>query len=153
MGENHFFVPKSDLLEPSLNLIGNVLLNGEGTPLMQCILAQFIARRHTHRLHIVLYKGHHCLIDDQQNIIDPRNDWSCKKMPDNFKAHPCSEQNILLTVVSRLYLCSLVEGQLKSLHTLTKIMSSLSQMNIEDLPYPVGNTFESETPLPEYESS
>mgnify|MGYP001402487287 CR=1 FL=1 len=59
-------------------------------------------------------------------------------MKNGMKAHACSDRNILLTVISNLYLAALTDGQMRVLHDLAQIMAVLSQMDINEFPYPLG---------------
>ena len=138
MREKNFYVPKNDVLDSDLSLIGSALYNGEGSPLILCIIAQVIANRYGHKFKIVLHKGHHCLIDSNKILIEPAQNWKITPLKEGMKAHLCSEKNLILTLVSNLYLSSLVEGQLSNLQIFSSMMAKLSAMDLKDFPYPVG---------------
>ncbi|MDD7985345.1 hypothetical protein PQO01_10310 [Lentisphaera marina] len=138
MKDKSYYVPKNDILDSGINLISSVLINGEGSPLMLCIIAQLLGRRFHWPFQIVLHKGHHCLIDNHKMLIEPAHNWKCTLIDEKIKAHPCSEKGLILTVIANLYLSALVEGQLKILHTLSTLMSKISNTELADFPYPIG---------------
>ncbi|WDE99237.1 hypothetical protein PQO03_15485 [Lentisphaera profundi] len=138
MKDKSYYAPKHDILDSGVNLISSVLINGEGSPLMLCIISQLLGRRFSTQFQIVLYKGHHCLIDAHKTLIEPANNWKTTLITEKIKAHPCSEQNLILTIIANLYLSALVEGQLKILHTLSSLMATLSDMDLTNFPFPIG---------------
>ena len=139
MKKKNFRVPTHDILDSSINMIGSTLLNGEGTSLILCVIAKYLGQRFDWDCTIILHKGHHCLIDGDNCLIDPMKGWSYKMMKEGMKAHACSDQNILLTVISNLYLAALTDGHMRILHDLAQIMAVLSHMDIKEFPYPLGN--------------
>lgn len=138
MKDKNYYVPKNDILDSGINLISSVLINGEGSPLMLCIISQLWGTRFSWPFQIVLHKGHHCLIDNNKMLIEPANNWKCSLIDEKIKAHPCTEKGLILTVIANLYLSALVEGQLKILHTLSTLMSKISKTDLADFPYPIG---------------
>lgn len=139
MRENTFNVPSEDILDPSLFLIYEVLASGLGTPLLLCIVTQKIGKLYNKNLTIVLHKGRHCLVDEHNSFIDPQNSWSVTKLKMNAKVYPCTNRDILLTLISQLYLSALLEGQLRVISFLSKVVAALSNSSLEDLPFPIGN--------------
>ncbi|EDM26538.1 hypothetical protein LNTAR_01982 [Lentisphaera araneosa HTCC2155] len=138
MKDKNYYVPKNDILDSGINLISSVLINGEGSPLMLCIISQLWGTRFSWPFQIVLHKGHHCLIDKNKMLIEPANNWKCSLIDEKIKAHPCTEKGLILTVIANLYLSALVEGQLKILHTLSTLMSKISKTELADFPFPIG---------------
>ncbi|MCH2205298.1 MAG: hypothetical protein MK132_05460 [Lentisphaerales bacterium] len=138
MREQNFSAPSDDILDPGLFLIYEVVAADLGNPLLLCIVTRQLALRQEKKLTIVLHKGRHCLIDDDNSFIDPHNSWAVTRLRNNFKVYPCTNRDILLTIISQLYLSALVEGHLRIISFLSQIMSALSNMSVDDFPYPVG---------------
>jgi len=138
MREQSFSCPNEDILDPGLFLIYEVLECSLGNPLLLCIIARQVAMKHQKRLTIVLHKGRHCLVSDESSFIDPQNGWSVTKLKQNAKVYPCTNRDILLTVISQLYLSALIEGQLRIIAFLSKMMAALSNTTVSEFPYPVG---------------
>jgi hypothetical protein len=138
MHEQNFSAPNEDILDPNLFLVYEVIASDLGNPLLLCIITQQVARNHNKKLTIVLHKGRHCLVDESNSFIDPQNSWSVTKLKLNAKVYPCTNRDILLTVISQLYLSALIEGQLRIISFLSRMMAALSNTEIEDFPYPVG---------------
>ncbi|MCM8538948.1 MAG: hypothetical protein NE328_01615 [Lentisphaeraceae bacterium] len=138
MREESFSCPSDDILDPSLFLIYEVLTCSLGNPLLLCVIARQLAMVHQKRLTIVLHKGRHCLVSDESSFIDPQNGWSVTKLKQNAKVYPCTNRDILLTVISQLYLSALIEGQLRIIAFLSKMMAALSDNSVSEFPYPVG---------------
>lgn len=139
MRESNFNVPSEDILDPSLFLIYEVLTSGLGNPLLLCIITQEIGKKFNKSLTTVLHKGRHCLVDERNSFIDPQNGWSVTKLKLNAKVYPCTNRDILLTLISQLYLSALIEGQLRVISFLSKVVAALSNGSIEELPFPVGS--------------
>ena len=138
MREQSFSCPNEDILDPGLFLIYEVITCSLGNPLLLCIIARQLAIKHQKRLTIVLHKGRHCLVSDESSFIDPQNGWSVTKLKQNSKVYPCTNRDILLTVISQLYLSALIEGQLRIIAFLSKMMAALSNNTVSEFPYPVG---------------
>jgi hypothetical protein len=138
MHEHGFCAPNEDILDPCLFLIYEVIASDLGNPLLLAIVAQQVARHHDKKLTIVLHKGRHCLVDEHSSFIDPQNGWSVTKLKLNSKVYPCTNRDILLTVISQLYLSALIEGQLRIISFLSRMMAALSNTSLEDFPFPVG---------------
>lgn len=138
MREQSFSCPNEDILDPGLFLVYEVLTCCLGNPLLMCIIARQLAAKHQKRLTIVLHKGRHCLVSDESSFIDPQNGWSVTKLKQNAKVYPCTNRDILLTVISQLYLSALIEGQLRIIAFLSKMMAALSNTTVNEFPYPVG---------------
>ena len=136
--EQNFSVPSDDILDPSLLLIFDVLDSNMGTPLLLCIAARRIAASNGTKLTLVLHRGRHCLIDEDRTFIDPFNGWSVSSLKRETKVYPCTNRDILLTVISQLYLSALVEGQLRVIFQLSQMMAALSDSKIENFPFPIG---------------
>ena len=128
-----------DMLDSAIHMIGSTLLNGEGSSLILCVIAKYLGKRFNWEATIILHKGHHCLIDKDNCIIDPQQKWSYRPLKEGIKAHACSDRNILLTLISNLYLDALTEGHMRILHDLAQVMAVLSQMDIQEFPYPIGD--------------
>jgi hypothetical protein len=138
MREQNFSVPADDILDPSLYLIYEVLASEMGNPLLLCVLTRQLALRNDVKFTIVLHKGRHCLIDDENSFLDPQNNWAITKLKDNVKIYPCTNRDILMTIISQLYLSALIEGQLRVISFLSQIMAALSNMSVNDFPFPIG---------------
>ena len=138
MREQNFSAPSDDILDPGLFLIYEVIASELGNPLLLCIITRQLALRHNKKLTIVLHKGRHCLVDEDSSFIDPHNGWAITKLKSNFKVYPCTNRDILLTIISQLYLSALIEGHLRIISFLSQIMAALSNMSVDEFPFPVG---------------
>ena len=139
MKENNFSTPSEDILDPSLFLINEVIICGLGNSLLLASIASLVAAKFNARFSIVLHKGRHCLVDENRMFIDPQNNWSVNQLPADSRVYPCSNKSILLTIISQLYLSALMEGHLRVIYQLSKMMAALSDSKISDFPYPVGD--------------
>jgi hypothetical protein len=138
MREQNYSAPSDDILDPGLFLIYDVIASEMGTPLLLCIVARQLAVKFDKKMTIVLHKGRHCLVDEENTFIDPQNGWSVTKLKHNAKIYPCTNRDVLLTVISQLYLSALIEGQLRIISFLSRLMAILSNMTMEEFPYPIG---------------
>ncbi len=139
MREENFSCPKEDLLDPGLFLLYDVLSSNVGNPLLMCIIVKYLFPKNQLNYTIVLHKGRHCLISNDSSFIDPQNGWSVTKLKTNYKVYPCTNRDILLTVISQLFLSALTEGQLRIIAFLAKMMAALSNTTLSEFPYPIGH--------------
>lgn len=138
MRKEAYSSPKTDVLDLDYFLIDDALENKIAHSVLLCMLAREIADRLGIALIVVLYKGRHCLIDTKDHFIDPVKNWKVETLEDTIKVYPCTNRDLLLTVLSQLYLSCMVDGQLKVIYQLTEMMTFLSGKSLEDMPFPLG---------------
>ena len=139
MRQENYTFPKTDVLDIDYFLLDDALENKIAHSVLLCMIAREIADRLGIALVVVLYKGRHCLIDTKNHFIDPMKNWKVETLEDTIKVYPCTNRDLLLTVLSQLYLSCMVDGQLKVIYQLTEMMSFLTGKPLEDMPFPIGH--------------
>ena len=139
MKELGYVAPQEHTLDPGLNLIMDIIGAGSASPLMLCIIAQHLGRRLGWQATVVLSKGRHCLLDNKSFFVDPGHNWSVTQLKPNIRVYPCSNRDLLLTLVSQLFLSQMAEGHLRSIYHLSRMMADLGGVKSEALPFPVGD--------------
>jgi len=134
----NFCPPQEELLSPPSFSLYNILRFRSGHNLALAIFARQFARYFDINLHIILYKGRYCLVDDDRNLVDPQKLWAVTQLEENEKVYPCSEKEIIMTFCNALYLSFLVEGHLRPVHKMSQIITALSGTNSHKLPFPLG---------------
>ena len=133
-------------LDEMLFLLVDIFENFIADSMIASVIAREIGRAFSWEGEIVLHKGHHCLLDKKQFFIDPDNSWKTEKMEEGEAFYTCSDKDILLSTLTRLYLAALNDGQLKVIHSLSKVMAELCDSSLDSFPYPVGQAKPGETP-------
>ncbi|MEN9359384.1 MAG: hypothetical protein RL095_919 [Verrucomicrobiota bacterium] len=139
MKELGYVAPQEHTLDPGLNLIMDIIGAGTASPLMLCIIAQHLGRRLGWQATVVLSKGRHCLLDNKSFFVDPGHNWSVTQLKPNVRVYPCSNRDLLLTLVSQLFLSQMSEGHLRSIYHLSRMMADLGGTKPESMPFPVGD--------------
>lgn len=133
-----FTHPAEDVLGPDLFLVEDVLAQRVGAPILLSVVARHLGEHCGWHSTVVLYRGKHCLIDAHYNLIEPAEGWRISPLSGLDKQHPCGDRDIWLTVLSQLFLASLMEGSLQAIHRMGLILAQLSGGDFRDLPHPLG---------------
>ena len=138
MRDLKYTMPEEDILDVDLFLIERVLDSQYGSPALLCVLAKQVARETGLTLTIVLHEGRFCLIDKDNLLLDPAEGWHISKLKATGKIHPCGRRDVLLGILSQLFLIALVEGQLRELYHFGSLLTALNGNDLDTLPYPLG---------------
>ena len=138
MKDQEFTVPEEDTLDVDLYLVERVLETKYGSPAVLCALAQHIGEKANWCSTIVLYDGRFCLIDRNQLLLDPTEDWHIAKLEAADKIHACARKNVWLGILTQMFLVCLVEGHLRDLYHFGDLLTALNNSSLDDLPYPLG---------------
>ncbi|MBT3375617.1 MAG: hypothetical protein HN742_12005 [Lentisphaerae bacterium] len=139
MREQEFVVPDQDVLDVDLYLIQRVLETRYGSPALLCLLAQHAAAGMDWMFTIVLHGGRFCLIDRNNLLLDPTEGWHISKLKAADRIHPCARRDVLLGILSQLFLVALVNGQLRDLYHFGDLLTALNRTGLDVLPYPLGD--------------
>ena len=139
MKQEDFSYSASDPMGADLFLVDDVLKQRVGSPIILSVLARYLGRQSNWNSSIVLYRGKHCLIDANCNLIEPAENWKVTRLSKDDKLHPCTDKDIWLTVLSQLFLASMLEGSLQSIHRVGSILCELCDADFQSLPYPLGS--------------
>jgi len=138
MRDQDFMVPEENLHDVDLYLVERVLETRYGSPAVLCALVHYIGSQLGWAFTIVLHAGRFCLIDRNNLILDPSERWHISRLGTLDKIHPCGQRDVLLGVLSQLFLVVLIEGQLRDLYHFGDLLTALNGSNIDGLPYPLG---------------
>lgn len=133
-----FATAKENVLGADLYLLEDVLAQRIGSPILLTTIAQQLGHRVGWASTIVLHKGKHCLIDAQNNFIEPAEGWRVSKFTPEVQLHPCTDKDIWMTVLCQLYLAAMLDGRVQAIHRVGTILAKLCDGNFRDLPYPLG---------------
>jgi hypothetical protein len=139
MRNESFTFTGEDIFGSDLYLIEDVLIQRVGAPILLSVIAQQLGEGCGWHASIVLYKGKHCLIDDKHNLIEPFEGWRISRLTRNDKLHPCSNKDIWMTILSQLFLASMLEGRLQGINRVGYILAKLCGGSIQELPFPLGS--------------
>ncbi len=139
MRDEEFVYASEDMLGVDLYLIEDVLIQRIGAPVMLSIIAYELAQRRKLNAHIVIYNGKHCLLDADNNLIEPAENWNVTRLTSDKKVHFCGKKDIWLTVLSQLFLASLLEGRLLTIYRSGFLLSKLCGGELNQLPHPLGS--------------
>ncbi len=138
MRDQEFAVPSEDTLDVDLYLLERVLDTCFGSPAVLCALAREIGRRIGWFSTIVLSEGQFCLVDRNNLLVDPTEEWHVRHLREDENFHSCARKHVWLGVLSQMFLVSLVEGNLRDLHHFGDLLTALNGVGFEILPYPLG---------------
>ena len=138
MREEEFSVPEEDTLDVDLYLIERVFEIKYGSPATLCALVHHLGQMAGWFSTIVLYNGRFCLIDRNQLLVDPTEDWHIAKLEAADKIHPCAKKHVWLGILTQMFLISLVEGHLRDLYHFGQLLTALNGTSLRLLPYPLG---------------
>jgi hypothetical protein len=139
MKEHNFLAPTQNWFEIGNYLLGDVLESRIGAAPLLCIIAQHVGTFRDWQSRICLHNGRFCLLDQNNVLIDPSEDWSIKKKISAEQYHACHNKETLLVVLSQLFSMAVINWEPWDIHLFTKILSALYQIDPGQLPYPLGN--------------
>lgn len=139
MRNEGFTYAGEDVLGADLYMVEDVLIQRVGAPILLAVIARQLSLAQNLDCSIVLYKGKHCLVDDQLNLIETGEDWRVGRLQKENRVHACSDRDIWLTVLAQLFLAALLEGRLQAIHRVGTILSKLCGGSSQDLPFPLGS--------------
>lgn len=137
--EENFIHTTEDMLGADLYLIEDVLLQRVGSSLLLSLIANELSRSAGIHNQIVIYRGKHSLLDDSNNLIDPSENWRISRAKQNDRLHPCTKNDIFLTILSQLFLSAIFEGRLQSIYRVCLPLTDLCGGKLGDLPFPLGS--------------
>ena len=136
-GEGFSFTGE-DIMGADLYLMDDVVRQRIGSPILLSVLARHLSAERGFQSTVVLYRGKHCLVDSECNLIEPGEGWRISRLP-RQDVHPCSDQDIWLTLLSQLFLAALMEGRLQAIHRVGSLLCRLCGGQVNDLPFPIGS--------------
>ncbi len=139
MRNEDFSYTRKDTLGADLFLLEDVLAQRIGAPIVLCVIARHFGEKAGWNSSIVLYRGRHCLIDSNSNLIEPAEGWKVTRLTHADKLYPCGDRDIWLTVLSQLFLAAMLEDQLQAIHRVGIILAELCGGKFQDLPFPLGD--------------
>jgi hypothetical protein len=139
MRRQNFIFTGDDQLDAELYLVEDVLIQRIGAPILLSIIAHELGNCGGWNSHIVIYRGRHCLLDCNNNIIEPSEDWKITRKIRDPRPHICRKDDAWLTILSQLFLSAILEGRLQAIHRVGSILAELSGGNIRSLPFPLGS--------------
>lgn len=139
MREKEFTVPSDDILDVDLFLIHRVVETRYGHAALLCVLARRIGEAVGWNATICLHSGRFCLMDRDHILLNPSEGWQFGKLGAKERIHPCSRRDVLMAVLSQLFMVALIDGQLRDLHHFGAILSELNGNSLDGLPYPLGD--------------
>ena len=149
MKERNFLVPTQNWFDVSNYLLGDVLESRMGAAPLLCIIAQHIGTFRNWQCRICLHSGRFCLLDENNTLIDPSEDWAVKKKISAEQYHACKPKEILLVVLSQLFSMAVINWEPWDIHLFSRILTALYQLDPAQLPYPLGSFLSPERKYPE----
>ncbi|MFA6930952.1 MAG: transglutaminase family protein [Lentisphaeria bacterium] len=149
MKERNFLVPSQNWFDVSNFLLGDVLESRIGAAGLLCILAKHIGTFRNWQGNICLHAGRFCLFDENHSLIDPSEEWTIRKKTKTDQFHICKPKEILLLVLSQLFCLSVINWAPWDIHLFSRILVALQHLDVEQLPYPLGNYLNPERKYPE----
>ncbi len=138
MREHRFSVPEETMVDIELYLVESVLESRIGSAAVLCGLTHHLASQAGWRGTVVLHEGRFCLIDRQDNLLDPSADWGISKLETRGLIHPCAPRDLWLAVLTQLFLVALVDGHLRDLYHFGYLLTALDDSDMTILPSPLG---------------
>jgi hypothetical protein len=139
MKEHNFMVPSQNWFDIGNYLLGDVLESRMGSAPLLCIIAQHVGTFRNWLSRICLHSGRFCLLDQNNALIDPGEEWAIKKKISSEQYHACNHKEVLLVVLSQLFSVAVINWEPWDIHLFSKILSSLYQIDPGQMPYPLGN--------------
>ncbi len=140
MHNETFSFTGEDILGADLYLLEDVLTQHVGAPILLSVIAKHLGEIYGWNALIVLFKGKHCLYDEQTcDLVEPAEGWRVTRLNRDDKLHPCADRDIWLTILCQLFLSALLEGRLQTIHRIGSILSRLCGGEFSKLPFPLGS--------------
>jgi hypothetical protein len=139
-----FALSAENYLASELYLLDEVLEHRYGAPVMLCCIAKCLADHCSWPVSVILYKGRHCLIDKNRNLIETWDSWRVTKLPAGEQVCHCSKSDLWLSILSQLFLASLQEGQIQAVYRVSSILAEFCGGSFDMLPFPLGQSIAGE---------
>lgn len=137
MKDRELRVPSEEILDMDLYLLDRILEEGSGSAVLLCAIAQEAAGENWPAT-IVMRNGRFCLLDAEHTLVEPTEGWRLSKLNAKDRAHPCSIKDLLLAVLTQLFLVSLVDGSLRELYHFGSLLAALNRNGLDAFPHPLG---------------
>ena len=139
MRSEKFTFSGENILNADMYLISDVLLQRTGSPVLLSVIFRELATISGISTNVVIINGKHCLVNDDYHYIEPSNDWRISHLIRGQTLHRCDKTNIWLTVLSQLFISSMLEGQPLTIFRVGSILAELCEGQIRNLPFPLGS--------------
>ncbi len=139
MRRHNFIFTGDDQLDAELYLIEDVLIQRIGAPILLAVIAHELGNHGGWYSNIVIYRGRHCLMDANDHIIEPSEEWKVTRKVRDPRPHICHKDDVWMAILSQLFLSAILEGRLQAIHRVGAILAKLSGGNIRFLPFPLGS--------------
>ena len=139
MRDEDFIYAAEDVFGVDLYLIEDVLIQRVAAPVLLSVVAMELAQRRQLKTHMVIFKGKHSLLDIENNLIKPSDNWSVTHFSQDTKLHFCGKKDIWLAILSQLFLASILEGRLLSIYRSGYILTRICGGDLRELPFPLGS--------------
>jgi hypothetical protein len=133
-----FALNAENYLASELYLLDEILEHRQGAPVMLCCIAKCLADHCNWPVSVILYKGRHCLIDKNRNLIETWDSWRVTKLPAGDQVCHCSKSDLWLSILGQLFLASLQEGQIQAVYRVSSILAEFCGGTFDALPFPLG---------------
>ncbi len=139
MTNEGFVSPRPPWTNVCLYLIGDVLENQQGAPILLCILARQLALMHGLPLSVCIYCGRFTLIDAERYVADPMLGWEIMGPVDSAQYHICTNQELIRVYSSMLIGNAVANWECYDVHKFTKIHQAMERFKGNPYPYPFGD--------------
>lgn len=140
MCDQEFGLPTNGAIwDFGLYLLGDVLTNHLGMPILLCAVAKYMMSKET-PLRYCLMAGRFCLIDTAHDVIDPMDNWKVTKHVAPNLFHECSDREILTAVLSHMFAVSIVDWSPRDIFAMANLLGRVRRTDISEMPYPLGRS-------------
>ena len=144
---NGFIAARNPLDTIGYYLVGDVLDRRIGCPGLLCAIAKRIARQRM-RLNYCLRAGHICLLDKQNNVLDPGDGWKVFPKIDPRSIRLCTDTEIVCILLCQMLTVSITLWSQHDIYLFASLLSEIYSLPLGSFPYPLGDKLPEESVAP-----
>jgi len=144
---NGFVATRTPLDNIGFYLVGDVLDRRIGSSGLLCAIAKRIARQRMH-LNYCLRAGHICLLDKQNNVLDPSDAWKVFPKVDPRSIRQCSDTEIISILLCQMLTVSITLWSQHDIYLFASLLSEIYSLPLGSFPYPLGDKSSEEAKTP-----
>ena len=133
-----FLVARNPLDTIGYYLVGDVLDRRIGSCGLLCAIAKRIARQRMH-LNYCLRAGHICLLDKQNNVLDPGDGWKVFPKIDPRSIRLCTDTEIISILLCQMLTVSITLWSQHDIYLFASLLSEIYSLPLGSFPYPLGD--------------
>jgi hypothetical protein len=138
--EANYTTPADVVHDSDAFMVEQAVIARVGDMAVLCVFAQLLCQRIGIETRVVLKDGVFCLFEPgTKRLLDPKDEWSAQLVSSEEPVQPCSARSVVFSVLTRLFSGAVAEGELYEIYYFGKLLSSMCDAELDDIPYPLGD--------------